>query len=746
MPPTAVSDSDQREKQVRRILRGRLEPLPSKPKGEKDAPDTRTFVRKVADLENADDVLSSLRARAEHAAEYRARFEPEWRQAVRAWFQRPSTDREDSWESDRYLPMILKHVETCVPSLVAATLDGTKVWKMVALTRQFKEAARALTTLCNWQAYTVSEVEEAIEDLYWWAALIGTAYIDHYWDFRVERRMVPNVRLGQTGEKVKEMTEQDVEVANHPVMRCLNPMDVLPSPDARMGDDAEWFFEYVRTTIGALREAAGEGHIDGEALEDWIAEDDPGAPGSADRWATHLANGTWDQWISEIGYEGRDDALTPGDFLSAEKVVTVLRYRSKAEIITLGSPKHLIGYSLNPYAHGKTGIVIHQFFKVPDSPFGRGVGTILLGHQELANENINRWMDTAAVEASAPIIVDRSAVSILDDEFVLEPNKLIRSSRGVDAIKRLEVPAPTNLAMLMDRHLAGDADDLTGFSEQARGASPMAGQTATAFQGLQSNLRTRLMLMVRRAARTLRKSGDLFVSLNQQFMTSEQIVEQVGEDAENWVTIKPEEIVGKVRVHATLNASRASPDQRSQRLMGLTQVCVPLFTSGAINDPRIARWVRMLLDEEEIEDADLIMPRIPTGARDPAMENQILKRGGPLDPMPLENHAMHVEVHMALFEELTAAGLVGAASVVLEHANKHLLMAAAQAQQAGGQPGGGGAPAPGGGGQQAPAAGTDAGGRNLAERGGGETSGGAARNGTPGVKSPGPASAPGRPS
>lgn len=738
-----------KERLAKRVLRGRLSPLPKRPKdaAQGDSSERRMFVRSVQDLENPQEVLDAICARARQAADYRRVFEWEWRQAIRAWFQRTTEEREDAWESNRYLPIILKHVETAIPSLVAATLDGQRIWKMDALTREGKNVALALERLCNWQAYTTAGAEEAYEDLYWWSAVLGTAFLDHFWDYREETKFQVIVRPvpqpdGST-RKVKEVVEQEgVVTADTPRIVCLNPLDVYASPEATPGDDAPWVVERVRTTIGALRDAVGSegtatgGHLDGEALETWIKECDPGKQAGEDDWFDDLVNDTWDEWMRELGYEGRDDTRGPEDTLTNERVVTLLRYRSKTEIVTLGSPKHIIGYSRNPHVHGKTGIVIHHFFKVPGSPYGRGIGTILLQHQSLANENINRWMDTAAVEAAAPIIAQRNAVSILDDEFVFEPNKIIRAL-DVNAVKRMEVPAPTALAMQLDAHLQRDADDVTGFSEQARGVAPAASQTATAFSGLQSNLRTRLILHVRRAARTIRVSGDLLVALNQQFLTETQVVSIVGEDALEYVQIEPWEIVGKVVVKATLSASRAQPELRAQRLMALTQVALPLLAQGAASNPAVARWLRMLLDENEVENADLILPKQAGMNRDPLLENEALKRGVRLDPLPTEDHNAHVQAHGALHEEALAAGLVGVAGVVAEHIQKHLLVAQQQAMAMGG-----GAP---GAGAQPPGPPESGGGNTTGEQEGGATEGAVARNGTPGVASPGPAAPPGRP-
>lgn len=743
--PSVTMDTDARREALK-VLKGRPRALPPKPRGDDDSDESKRYIRKVADLENPEEVIGTILGRARFAADYRRAFEDEWEQAIRAWFQTPSTEREDGWESDRFLPIIFKHHETALPSMVAATLDGHTVWKMVAQTPEGRKKALAQERLCNWQAYTTMRAEEAIEDMYWWSGLIGTAVVDTYWDWRVETRPWPKVRTikdpstgEDTGSVIKEVVEQEVTVADHPRMICLNPLDVWLDPNSEMGSDADWLVERVRTTVGRLREAAGEGHIDGPALETWLATKPwTKNQGSQEADWFHAASGdSWDELVRSIGYHGRDDDREDTeDRITGDKVVTLLRYRSKGEIVTLGSSQHIIGYSLNPYIHGKIGTVVHHFFKVPGCPYGRGVGTVLLDHQELANENINRWMDTAAVEAAAPIIVDRAALSIMDDEWVWEPNKILKSARGLEAARRMEVPAPTNLAMTLDSHLQRDADDVTGFTEQARGAAPPASQTATAFSGLQNNLRTRLVLHVRRAARTIRDLGELVLALNMQFMTETQVVQFIGEAGLSYVEVKPEEIIQQSVVRATLNASRANPELRANRLIQLTQVALPIIMQGGAQNPVVARWLRLLLDENEIEQADEILPRQQETPVDPIMENEALKVGVPVHAHPLDQHMQHIQAHGALLQEAQTAGLMGLASLVQAHIQEHLQVAAQAAGQLG--PGAGGAPQQGAG-EGMPTEG------DPGQQAGGMTEGAVARNGTPGVAAPGPTAPPGRP-
>ena len=739
-----------------RVLRGSRKRLPKKPidAHQSGRPDQKAMIENVADLMEAgdsEDVCSAIISRLRMSASMRYAVEDDWYFAVRAYFQQFTEEREDSWESDRYLPYILKQVETALPSIVAATLDEKHgLFRCTGKTRKGKNAAKANEALINHQAETHDFAEE-YERLYWWAALLGTGYLDHGWDQRTEKRWVPVVKQDEQGNPYKDFEEQDVVVADHPFPEALNPLDVYPADTGRMGDDTDWYILRVETTIGDLRELAEpeDGHdepthMDGPALERWISETNPAdMRGDEATWFDGIASGaTWTDWLSELGLEREGDGDENDDTLSSERRVVVLVYRSKWETVTMGSPKHIIGYSRNKNIHGKTGIVCHQFFEVPHFPWGRGIGTILRGHQELMNENINRWMDTAAIEAMAPILVDKSRANLLDDELEIQPNAIIRT-RGVDAVKRMELPAPTALAMQMDGHLARDADDLTGFSEQARGMAPGDGQTATAFTGLQSNIRTRLIMHVRRSGRTLKRSGRLMVMLNQQYLTKEEVVQRIGDDGLEYVEVQPHEIVGEVSVSVSLSASRAAPEMRAQRLLQLFQLMVPVLQGGLLQQPQVRRLVRMIFEANEIEDVDLLIPKGGDQKKDAGVENILLEQLTPIDPHPSEPHDVHIQAHTMRMRELAQDEVDHA---VLEafnaHIRKHAEMQAQQAQQqmAAAQQGQG---TPAQQAQGASGAGIGAGGGSETRQGATLASAATGGQGTPGVAAPGP-SAPGR--
>jgi hypothetical protein len=287
---------------------------------------------------------------------------------------------------------------------------------------------------------------------------------------------------------------------------------------------------------------------------------------------------------------------------------------------------------------------------VPDSPYGRSLAGILLDHQELLNENINIFMDVTKIDLLRPFVIDRSLISVLDEDTIVEPNSFIRAKMNAkDAIVPLPMAAPSNLAMLMDGHIKRDADDTSGFTEQARGITSSQGQTATQFNGVQANIVNRLKMHVMRMKWMVEDVCQLMVELNQQYMTQAQMVSYIGEAGLEWRSIEPWEIAGDVIVHATTSARHANPDLYAQRVIQLTQVLMPIFQGQVQLNPPLIRWLRVVLQACQIEEVDEIFPKMPNGVRSPMAENIGMLRGMQLHPHPAEaQNGMsqgHVESH-----------------------------------------------------------------------------------------------------
>jgi len=704
---------------------------------------------RVGDLPDKGKMIATLKSRLKQAAETREPHEAEWRSAFLAWMQKLDTDAEDSWESKRYLPMILQHVETALPNITSAVFNRRRVFICEGRDPESIASAEATEQLLDWQVKAQTDMEPAFDKAMWFATLFGTGYFDTGWSYKQETRMQPTVVVDtdEYGEQiintagfpqyVKVLRESKVTVEDHPVVRAPHPMDIWACPHGEAGDDYDWFFEYRRTTVGRLRAAAGHGHIDADALEQWIkrrtGSDDDAASLQIDEMDAiwEGANtGLWDQWLIDVGLgAGGRSLFTTDDYHVNDQEVHLCVYRSKTEIVTMVDGDWIVGYSKQPYMHGKTGLVCHQFFPLPGSPYGRGLGTVLLGHQELVNENINRFMDAAALSLMAPIIVNRNSLSMLDKNFVWEPNALLHARDINTDAKRLEIPPPTNIAMQVDAHIKKDADDTSGFGEQMRGLAQPGVGTATEFKGIQQNIQNRAYMHVRRLQQTMSRVGTILVSLNQQFMTEAQVVKVTGQKGLDYVKVKPWELVGNVRVTCTADPNRASPEVDAQQLIGATQVILPLLTGQA--GPAGFKIARLVLEELGVQNVQELIPDMPERVRDPLMENVALEGGVKVTPHPREDFATHMQVHTQRAQELEVEG---APPAILDTFREHIEATAQAAAQAGQQAMGGGQDVqnP----QPDATQGTQPGQIQGQAMGAG---------GVPGAASPGPAAAPGRP-
>jgi len=615
----------------------------------------------VEQLDNPEQVIRTVLSRARYAADYRRPFEEEWHRSFLALFQVFATQLEGGWKSQRYMPLILSNVETASSVIGTVVIDGQKLCRFQAKTPEGRDCARAHEDLLDWQNKGPGKFERKILDAEWWALVTGTAIADTGWVEDKQSVNMPTVEEGSNGTKVKVMRVQEVTVDDRPFVKALNPLDVYLCPHSpEAGVEHEWVIQRARATLGEVRAAKGKGHISAQAFDKWVEELKPtdGKPSNVGGFDSYLGPRLLDIWLNEVGKsDPTDQAGDEEDAGSDDKLVELLIYRSRTETITLGSSSLILGYSKNPYAHRQVGIVTNPYIPIKGCPYGRALAGILLGHQELLNANVNLFADVLFVSMMRPMVVDRSLVSVLDDEEILEPNGMIRAKMNArDAIVPLDLPAPSNLFLLWDGHLKKDADDTGGFTEQARGMAPANSPTATEFSGIQSNIQNRLKIHVLRLRWFVEDICGLIKKLNEQFMTQEQVVSVVGENGMTWRKIQPWELVGDVICQATTSPKYANPDLHVQRQLQILQILVPLLQQGNMN-PAVVRLLRGILRAANTDDVDLILPAGMETVKSWRAENQAMLRGLSSKPSLAEVRSgqspMHIDGHTLFFQEIS---------------------------------------------------------------------------------------------
>lgn len=710
-----------------------------------DVDDAPEILNDIADLDNEQDVIDTVLARAKQAADYRRPFEEEWHRNILAMFQILYTEKEASWQSQRYMPIILSNVETALSVIGGVIVENPKLVRLNAQTPEGRDNAAALEGVLEWQSMGPCKIPRKLLQQEWWALVTGTGMVDTGWTEKYEK--AGRMTVEETnGIKQKMYIEEMMLVEDWPKVSVLNPLDVYLSPDSGAGSDHNWWIQRARVRLSTLQDAAGKGHIDEARLAAWVKDISPTDGGSEGRgqFQSELGPRLWDIWLEEVGRakptRGAPD--DQDDKILGDKVVEVLLYKSPTEVITLGSDHHLIGYSRNRHIHRTSGLVTNPFMPVEGCPYGRSLASLLLGHQELVNQNVNLFADTMMISMMRPMVVDRSLVSILDTDEVFEPNSLIKVKMGADkAILPLDIPAPTNLFVMWDQHLRKDADDTSGFTDQARGVAPANSPTATEFSGIQANIQNRLKIHVLRMRWFVEDLFSMLAKLNQQYYTREQVISITGEAGIEYRKVKPWEIVGDVLVQATMSPRYANQDLHVQRLMAMVPTLVPILSGQIPLTPPLRRFLRGLLKAAGVDDVDRILPSENATARSPDAENVMMMRGLPVDPSIAEHQAglgmTHIQSHSSFAAALAADPDIPEQIKMLvnDHLQKHAILEQQMGQMFAAQ---GGAPQPGMPGPQ--------GGQGDVVRETANMQGAAnGAHGAPGQASPGPAAPPGRP-
>lgn len=681
----------------------------AKTKEKKGKVDPEGYTRRIADLDDPEEVKRTILSCARAANDCRLPHELIWKETFRAWHQiLDPNKKEDKWRSKRFLPLLFQHVETAYPSIASAVFSGRRIWAVRGQGPDGRDHADAVDDYLDHAARGPSRMKREYFRMLWWSLMCGTGILDHGWNKEVVKRRVAVAtedfdghgrKIDEDGNpidsqdttkvprKVKTLEERQIVLWDDPFVRALNPFDVWIDPAGRMGDDMEYTFHKHETTLQKVIDAANSdrSHLDKQAVKEWLE-----ATGGTDQLLNFDQNDSWDTGMDltaydsiqeEVGYRTNRSIDTSDQPIHGAMRVVLLVMRTKAETFTLAPGGRIIGWSDNPHTHQKTGIVTHHNYEVPDSPWGRGMAGIILPHQELANENINRAMDVDEISLMAPVGVDRTKISTLDDKFRWQPNALVKT-RGnpKEAVTRLDMPTPTNLAMAWDQHFKKDAEDTTGMTEQARGNAPTGVNTATEFTGLQANIKTRTFIHVENLNETMEISANLHISNIQQYMTQKKIISVIGEAGQYYREIKPTDVIGEFTVQGLVSASRMAPAMKIQQLIAATQVLVPLIPQIP-NNPFLSRWCRMMLTEMEVEDVDRLIPKNQDKMRDPYMENVWLRKGGVVKCSPFDRHDLHMEAHSAeerLVQQLVDEGKADISELTQLHAHMEDHMVTAQ--------------------------------------------------------------------
>lgn len=512
--------------------------------------------------------------------------------------------------------------------------------------------------------------------------------------------------MDRAGEIEVEVEREEV-IYDAPRIQVLNNEDVYTTD---VGDIQEAPFVIIerRVTLDWLRRQKQKGMYTAMAPGDWAKIEHDMFPVSKNKFAKPAAFG--DDEVKRA----RDQAV------GAETRVQVDRSRRNwlcfyrwdingdgyDEDVVFEYDPHtqvLLGvqYLNRLYQHGRRPITVFRYQTIPNRLYGKGIPERLWNVQIAINTLWNQSIDNRTLRSKPFGFYNKAAALGARDKQVISPGKMT----GVIGDPNLAVAFPNlgassdELPMIADM-LGTYADRRMGKFSMAQAAGDKGSQrTANATNTLLRQGLIRVEHQIRLLAKGAQGASCGFNELFHQiwdlygyYMPKEKKFRIIDENTP--ATVSREDLRIRPDFMFDVNLFNAnSAIRREDATILFSQLGAQYIQLGDLNT--YAELARYLLRAFGVtQDIDKLVPDIPgiegRPRLSPITEHKILITDGELDPLPGEDHLVHIQAHAEfLADENVATSL---APEVLERVQKHIIMHhnfLQQAQQAAAQQQGG---------------------------------------------------------
>jgi hypothetical protein len=357
--------------------------------------------------------------------------------------------------------------------------------------------------------------------------IYGTSVVKVYWDKKVET-VEEEIEIDPD---FPELGSQKVEVEkttkNQPVVEMVDLYDFFWDPKGFDIDSCGWVAHRTYRSYDYLIKMQKQGLYKNVNL----LEKDKTRPfkGETDKITRTTALGT------------TDPQSVSGDS-DKEANIELIEYWEDNRVVTIANRTVVIRDDKNPFAHGKKPFVRFVDQSVPKEFCGIGELEPIETLQKELNDMRNQRMDNASLILNRMWLVQNGA-NVDEDELVSDVGGIIHTDKieGVQALYPPEIP---NSSYREETLIKADIQQTTGITDYTKGVASdaLANETATGISMMQEAGNARIKLKMMNIEMGIREIGELFISLNKQFIDEETVIRILGEGSPQWLLVKPSEI------------------------------------------------------------------------------------------------------------------------------------------------------------------------------------------------------------
>jgi len=370
--------------------------------------------------------------------------------------------------------------------------------------------------------------------------LFGVSPVRVFWRREIVTRTVRDPIIVEnpfTGENVKlglDFPElRDVLVYDGADLEPIDIEDFYPDPAAREFTPGNMRYVVVRSYIDyeLLRTRVySEPELwDAQAFELLDPNDTP-PPRQDDQFESEL---------TRYHYYPHPDEPRAG-----AGVVELLWYFSRTESKVVANQKVPIANMENPYWISEIPVLVPTLLPITNYPWGKG--KIEPIDQTLSHMNSlkNARLDTVNMNVNPPWKILKGAVK--KEDVLTAPNNFIEVT-SMDALEKVEIPDYTSQSYNEESFLKGDIEEVGNLPPVAKGQQAGSGvRTAGQQFSMLEQVGERDQMEIDAIGDGfLKPLGEWVYALNQQFLTTEQVIRVLGEEGFMWRTVRPEDLSGK---------------------------------------------------------------------------------------------------------------------------------------------------------------------------------------------------------
>ena len=317
---------------------------------------------------------------------------------------------------------------------------------------------------------------------------------------------------------------------------------------------------------------------------------------------------------------------------SNRKIIEVLEYWDKDEIIVIGGRDTLLKREENPF-NGLIPYIMSRYIPVQHELFGIGIPEVSECLQEELNAIRNQRMDNVNLVINRMWVANKYA-DIDFDNVISYPGNVILSN-DINAIKDLDTRDVTKSAYQEEEIVKRDIDNATGEWEYSRGATPPRHETATGIVRLQqaSNIRFDTIVKMLEFS-VLRSLAKTYLWLDYHFLPPEEMARIVGIEEFvkfNGITFYAQDIDEMLKQYNFQPMGSSTTAIKEVRIQQIMQAFKLFNMDPHINQVELRKMVLDVLDIKNqnrlLIEQPMMPPQAPGQTGPPG-------QGGPAPPLP----------------------------------------------------------------------------------------------------------------